>query len=315
MILPTLKQLHYLVSLHEHQHFGRAAEACNVTQSTLSAGLKELEAVLRARLVERGGKVTVFTPIGLRTAARARELLARARELAELPLDGAPLAGRLRLGVIPTIAPFLLPRVLPALGRSYPQLEVQVYEEPSHAACEALVRGARECVLLALPYTFPQIDHATLFEDPLVLAMPAREAPPEGERMDPLNLPAGRLLLLDDGHCLREHALGACDRSDLEGRNVRSGSLHTLVQLVHAGLGYTLLPKIAVDSGLTDRTTVVTRPLASAEAHRTVALAWRRNSPRAEQFLRLSETMRQASENVTPAAGTYPAPPDRRLRG
>jgi LysR family transcriptional regulator, hydrogen peroxide-inducible genes activator len=288
--LPSLRQLQYLVSLHEHQHFGRAADACNVTQSTLSTGLKELEAVLRMHLVERTRRVVVFTPVGVSVAHRARELLLRARELAFL--GSAPLAGALRVSVIPTIAPFLLPRILHKLRKLHPELEMQIHEEMSHEGCANLSYGRCDCMLLALPYDCGDFEYAPLFEDPIVVAIRADDPLAAAPVIEPQDLPQDKLLLLREGHCLRDHALRACRRPDQGPRSAPGASIHTLVQLVDAGMGVTLLPQMAVDAGIVAGTEVVTRPLAGAEARRVVCLAWRRNSPRAEGLARLALTLR-----------------------
>jgi LysR family hydrogen peroxide-inducible transcriptional activator len=289
--LPSLKQLQYLVSLHDHQHFGRAAEACNVTQSTLSAGLKELETVLRMHLVERTRRVVAFTPVGIGVVARARELLLRARELALL--QPAPLAGAMGLSIIPTIAPFLLPRILTPIRQAYRQLDIQIHEEMSHEGCAGLSNGTRDCMLLALPYDCGDFEFAALFEDPILVALRADDPLAESTVIDPLDLPEDRLLLLHEGHCLRDHALRACRRVE-HGRKAAPGaSIHTLIQLVNAGMGITLLPRMAVDAGVAAGTHVIVRPLAGEENRRVISLAWRRNSPRAEGFAMLAITIRE----------------------
>src|SRR3954469_2617386 len=176
--LPTLKQLQYLVALRDHGHFGRAAEACFVTQSTLSAGIRELETLIGVTLVERTRRVVRFTPLGERIAGKARRILREAEELADMArAAGKPLAGELRMGVIPTIAPFLLPGLLPRLRAEWPDLKLYLREETSQSACDALHRGQLDCVLLALPYACGDIDSAPLFDDRLFVAFPHGEAP------------------------------------------------------------------------------------------------------------------------------------------
>src|ERR687889_321669 len=175
--LPTLKQLQYLVALQDHGHFGRAAEACFVTQSTLSAGLRELESLIGVTLVERTKRVVRFTPLGLRIAGKAQGILREAEELADMArAAGKPLSGELRMGVIPTIAPFLLPSLLPKLRRDWPDLKLYLREETSQAACDALQRGQLDCVLLALPYGCGEVASVALFDDPLLIAFPRGEA-------------------------------------------------------------------------------------------------------------------------------------------
>src|SRR3954453_14264739 len=176
--LPTVKQLQYLVALRRFGHFGRAAEACFVTQSTLSAGLRELETLLGLTLVERTRRVVRFTPLGEKIADKAVTVLRETEELAEMArAQGRPLHGELRMGVIPTIAPFLLPTMLPRLREQWPELKLYLREETSSAACEALHRGQLHCVLLALPFACGEVDSTALFDDPLFVSYPHGEAP------------------------------------------------------------------------------------------------------------------------------------------
>ena len=293
--LPTLKQLQYLAALKVHGHFGRAADACNVTQSTLSAGIRELESLLGIMLVERTRRVVRFTALGDRIVDRAHRVLREAEELAEMAAAaGTPLAGELRMSVIPTIAPFLLPTLLPKLRAERPELKLFLREEPSHAACESLHHGAVDCVLLALPYACGDIDHALLFEDRLMLAFPADQAHGLPDRVAPSSIDPAQLLLLEDGHCLKDHTLAACNRPDLRaGARMMGTSLHTLVQMVDNGLGVTMLPAMALDAGLLDRTSIVVRALDSAQDSRSIALVWRRNSPREKEFQLLAEILRK----------------------
>ena len=293
--LPTLKQLQYLVALRDHGHFGRAAEACFVTQSTLSAGLRELETLIGLVLVERTRRVVRFTPLGERIADKARRVLREAEELGDLArAAGRPLSGVVRMSVIPTIAPFMLPHILPRLRADYPDLQLYLREEPSAAACEALNNGRADCVLLALPYSCGEVTAAELFDDRLFLAGPPGELPADAEvsadAIDP-----ERLLLLEDGHCLRDHALAACARPELRAEATMLGtSLHTIVQMVDNGLGVTMLPEMAVMAGILDHTGIEARPLASPDAVRRIALVWRRASPREADFRLLADTLAKA---------------------
>jgi LysR family hydrogen peroxide-inducible transcriptional activator len=292
--LPTLKQLQYLVALAEHQHFGKAAEACYVTQSTLSAGIRELESLLGIMLVERTRRVVRFTPLGDRIVAQAHRVLREAEELAELAAAaGTPLAGELRMSVIPTIAPFLLPALLPQLRKERPELKLFLREETSGSACDSLHHGMVDCVLLALPYACGDVDHAELFEDPLLLAVPGEDAADYPARVVPGSIDPARLLLLEDGHCLKDHALAACNRPDLRaGARMLGTSLHTLVQMVDNGLGVTMLPQMAVSAGLLRQTNIVTRALDTEHDSRTIALVWRRNSPREKEFRMLADILK-----------------------
>src|SRR5215216_4282102 len=299
--LPTIKQLQYLVALRQHGHFGKAAESCFVTQSTLSAGLRDLEVLLGITLVERTRRVVRFTALGEKVADKAVRVLREVEELAELArAEGKPLHGELRMGVIPTIAPFLLPAMLPRLRSEWPQLKLYLREETSQAACEALHRGQLDCVLLALPFACGDVDSTPLFDDRLFVAFPGGEAP-RGSEVDVNAIDETRLLLLEDGHCLKDHALSACNRPDLRAHAAMMGtSLHTLVQMVDNGLGQTFVPAMAIEAGILDGTNIVARPLRSNYNYRRIALAWRKSSPREEEFGMLAGTLRAIAREVIP---------------
>ena len=300
--LPTIKQLQYLVALRQHGHFGRAAEASFVTQSTLSAGLRELESLLGVTLVERTRRVVRFTPLGEKVADKAVRVLRECEGLADTArAEGQPLNGELRLGVIPTIAPFLLPAMLPRLKNEWPNLKLYLREEASQAACDALHRGQLDCVLLAMPYACGDVDKAMLFDDRLFVAFPAGEAPPE-PIVAAAAIDENRLLLLEDGHCLKDHALAACNRPELRAEAAMMGtSLHTLVQMVDNGLGLTFVPAMAIDAGILEGTSVDARPLRSDHGFRRIALVWRRSSPREEEFPILATTLRDLARELIPA--------------
>jgi LysR family hydrogen peroxide-inducible transcriptional activator len=294
--LPTLKQLQYLVALKDAGHFGRAADACFVTQSTLSAGLRELETLIGVTLVERTRRVVRFTPLGDRIADKARRVLREAEELGDIArAAGRPLSGEMRMSVIPTIAPFMLPHILPRLRRDYPDLKLFLREEPSGAACEGLHNGRTDCVLLALPFACGDVASHPLFDDRLFVAYQPQDMP-----SDPPMIPASlidetRLLLLEDGHCLKDHALSACNRPELRAEATMLGtSLHTIVQMVDNGLGMTMLPEMALKAGILDHTDIVARPLDADNAVRRIALVWRRASPREKDFQLLAEALAEA---------------------
>ncbi|WP_137861554.1 MULTISPECIES: hydrogen peroxide-inducible genes activator [unclassified Sphingomonas] len=293
--LPTLKQLQYLVALKDHGHFGRAAESCYVTQSTLSAGIRELETLIGVVLVERTRRVVRFTPLGERIVEKARRVLREADELGDLArAAGRPLSGEMRMSVIPTIAPFLLPRILPKLRRDYPDLKLYLREETSGQACEGLHHGRTDCVLLALPYACGDVETAPLFDDRLFVAFPEGEMDPSAS-IRPAEIDETRLLMLEDGHCLKEHALAACNRPELRAEATMLGtSLHTMVQMVDNGLGVTMLPEMAVDSGILDHTQVAARPLEAENASRRIALVWRKASPRERDFRLLADVLTEA---------------------
>ncbi len=292
--LPTIKQLQYLVALHEHGHFGRAAEASFVSQSTLSAGLRELESLLGITLVERSRRVVRFTPLGEQVVAKAHRLLREAEELLELvQASGKPLSGELRMSVIPTIAPFLLPRILPRLRNERPALKLFLREETSDHAIESLHHGRADCVLLALPFATGEVESAHIADDRLFVAFPRNDPRDPPAEIPPSMIDQGRLLLLEDGHCLKEHALAACNRPELRASATMIGtSLHTLVQMVDNGLGLTMLPEMAIDAGILHETQVVARPLKGKAASREIALIWRKNSPRGDEFRLLAEELR-----------------------
>jgi len=290
--IPTLRQWRYLVTLAENRHFGRAAEACFVTQSTLSAGIQELESQLGAPLVDRTKRKVVLTPLGEDLAGRARELLANAEDMVLLArAASAPLSGPLRLGVIPTISPFLLPRVLPALRKRFPDLRLFLREDLTARLVDQLQAGKLDLLLLALPYEGAGLDTMTLFDDDFLVASRSDHqlAKRAGVRLGDLtDVP---LLLLEDGHCLRDHALAACRLPPSPRRDgFAATSLHTLVQMVDSGLGVTLLPQLALDAGILRGTDVVARPLAE-DAARHIGLAWRRGTQRAKEFTLFGEAL------------------------
>lgn len=298
--LPTLRQLRYLVALDDHRHFGHAAEACAATQSTLSAGLQELEAVLGGNLVERTKRRVLMTPLGNEVVVRARQLLRDAEEIGALVRSaGEPLSGPLRLGVIPTVGPYLLPKVMPHLRTMHPHLRLYLREDQTARLLDRLGSGDLDLVLLALPYRADEFEFETLFEDPFVLA-----CPPGHPLAGTASIPGARaieedLLLLEEGHCLREHALAACHLSMAPGKaggwqeRLLATSLTTLVQMVAGGLGVTLLPQMALDSGILAGTDLVSRSLGKEAPARTIGLAWRASSPRKAEFRLLGEAIRR----------------------
>lgn len=296
--LPTLRQLRYLVALAEHRHFGKAAESCFATQSTLSAGLQELETLLGIMLVERTKRRVMLTPLGEEVVARARALLRGAEDLVDLVETARqPLTGGLRLGVIPTIAPYLLPRALPALRAAYPRLRLTLREDLTMRLLDGLAAGNLDVVLIALPWPADGVETLELAEDPFLFACAPDHPLAAKEAVTSDELATAELLLLEEGHCLREHALSACRLPSAAGRAMGT-SLTTLVQMVANGLGVTLLPRLAVDGGVLRGTGLVTRPLAEP-ASRRIGLAWRRSSPRAAEFALLGGAL--AGTDATPA--------------
>ncbi len=280
--LPSLRQLGYLVELSERLNFRAAAEARFVTQSTLSAGIKELENVLGAQLVERDKRHVRLTAVGEEVVARARELLAGATDLAEVARRSvAPLSGPLRLGVIPTIAPFLLPEVLPPLRRVHAGLKLFLREDLTDRLLERLRAGSLDVALIALPYDTGDLYVRELFKDEFWFV--AREDDPAAREKEIAlrKLDTDEVLLLEEGHCLRDHAISACGpRRGAWEAKVEATSIPTLIQMVDGGLGVTLLPELMLKAGALKGTKLVARPFASPAPSRTIVLATRRTSPR-----------------------------------
>lgn len=306
--LPTLRQLAYLVELAERLNFRVAAEAQFVTQSTLSAGIKELETVLGVQLVERDNRNVRLTAVGEDVAARARELLAAATDLAEAARSATrPLCGPLRFGTIPTIAPYLLPSVLPALRRAYPELKLYLREDLTDRLLERLRAGGLDVALIALPFETGDLYVRELFEDDFSFV--AREGDPAVGKKDVAlgRVDRGDMLLLEEGHCLRDHVIAACGprRGGWESR-VEATSLTTLIQMVEGGLGVTLLPAITLDAGILKGTGLVARPFARPAPSRTLALVARRTSARRRDADLLGELLIE-QHGVPALQSTVPA--------
>lgn len=296
-MLPTLRQLQYLKLLVEHGGFGRAAEAAHVTQPTLSAGIQELEKCLGAPVVERARSGVILTPVGEEALRRANTILNEAEELIEAAKNASqPLTGRFRLGVIPTIAPFLLPRALPLLRERFPKLRLFLREDLTHRLVAALRAGQLDAALIALPYDVAGLHYAHVADDELMAAMPANDRLAAETSVTPEDMEREGLILLEDGHCLREHALAACGLKPPKaapGEEVFAAtSLPTLVQMVGSGLGVTFLPAMAVEAGLTDAAPVAVRPIKADHPSREIVVAWRAGSSRAAEGRLLAETLR-----------------------
>lgn len=298
----TLKQLRYVDALARHGHFGQAAEVCSVTQPALSMQVKELEEGLGARLFERGARQVRLTGLGEEFVARARDILRAVDELSEVVRtrrDGP--GGRLRLGVIPTIAPYLLPRLIRDLAARYPGVDLQVRETQTERLIAELTEGRLDTALVALPVSEPSLDEVALFSEGFVLVRPETEA---GRPVpSPEALPDMQLLLLEEGHCFRDQALEVCG---LRGGARRAGfdgsSLSTLVQMVGAGIGVTLIPEMAV-AVETRGAPVAIQRFEGARPARTVGMIWRRTSPLAGDLRELAEVVRQSAEAMYAGAG------------
>jgi LysR family hydrogen peroxide-inducible transcriptional activator len=303
-ILPSPQQLRFLVALAETRHFGRAAQTCSVTQSTLSAGIQALERQLDAPILDRtAGRHVVFTPLGPDLVERARAALAALEAVSEAASAARePMSGPLRLGVIPTIGPFLLPRLMPVLRGAFPRLRLFLREDTTARLVDRLETNRLDVLLVALPCDCGAANTVPVARDEFLVALPP-DHPLAAQAQIPIAaLASERLLLLEDGHCLRDQALAVCgllagDKSDSQD-NFAATSLHTLVQMVAGGLGITLLPRLALWGGVAAGTKLELRPLAAAGAWRTLGLAWRPNAPRAADYRalapHLAETYREA---------------------
>ena len=292
--LPTMKQLEYLVALADTRHFGRAAERCHITQSTLSAGIRDLESVLGTAVAERSNRHVLMTRVGATIAGRAKALLREAEELMEIAgADRAPMTGEMRLGVIPTVGPFLLPRVLPALRERFRGLTVYLREEQTVPLLARLEDGEVDAALIALPCETGDLAVEDIFEDEFLFACNRSHALAGAEAVPRDALEGEPLMLLEEGHCLRGHALDVCGAGNRKARaQFEASSLHTLVQMVAAGIGVTLVPRIAVEARIARGTGISLAPLA-APASRRIGLAWRRTSLRAKEFRLLAGALRE----------------------
>lgn len=293
-MLPTLRQLQYLRLLAEHASFSRAAEAAHVSQPALSAGVQELERILGAPVVERTRGNVQLTAVGAEAVRRAEDVLARTEDLVEAARNaGKPLSGRFRLGVIPTVAPFLLPARLPEIKRDYPALRLFIREDLTPRLVAALKSGHLDAAVIALPYSASGIDHARIGDDEILAAAPVGHALAGSGPIPPGSLKAEDLILLEDGHCLRDQALAAFDIEAPKGDDVFAAtSLHTLVQMVSSGLGVSFLPEMAVRAGLADMPGVVVRPIAAKAPRREIVVAWRTGSSRAAEARLLAEALK-----------------------
>ena len=290
----SMRQLRYFEALAQNRHFGRAAEACAISQPALSLQIKELEERLGAPLVERGTRTIRLTELGEAFAARARDILRAVDELGDLArASHSPLAGRLRIGVIPTVAPYLLPAVLKAIAERYPALDLRPREAVTQTLVADLVDGRLDTAIVALPVSEPSLDEVALFEEEFLLARPVADS---GRPVpDPQMLREMRLLLLEEGHCFRDQALSYCEASASLPRDLMEGSsLGTLVQMVGAGIGVTLLPQMAVPIE-TRSAAISTVRLGRPRPSRTIGMIWRKSNPLSGAFGQLAEIVREVS--------------------
>lgn len=298
-MLPTLRQLQYLKLLNEHGSFSRAAEAAHVTQPTLSAGIAELEKILGAPVVDRARSGVILTGAGREAVTRAGQILSQAEDLVQAARGaGMPLCGRFRLGVIPTIAPFLLPAGLPLLRAKFPKLRLFLREDLTHRLVAALKAGDLDAALIALPYDMTGLAFAHVSDDELMAALPANHPLAAAKSVEPARMEDEELILLEDGHCLRDHALAACGLQPPRGaaeESFAATSLPTLVQMVGSGLGVSFLPRMAVDAGLAEAAQVAVRPIRAEHPAREIVVAWRAGSSRAAEGRLLAEALKEAA--------------------
>ncbi|MEM1176210.1 MAG: hydrogen peroxide-inducible genes activator [Pseudomonadota bacterium] len=290
MRLPTTKQLQYFIALVEAGHFGRAAEQSHVSQSAFSNAIRELENTLGAQLVDRTNRQVTITAIGREIASQARRCIHDLEDLVEIAGgQRKPLSGELQLGVIPTIAPFVLPNLLPKLRKSYPELKLYLTENQTSQLFEKLAAGVLDVLLLALPCEMRAVDVYPLYDDPLLFAYRKGSTRVDPEKFRVSRLSADSVLLLEDGHCLRDQALATCKLKDLQKvRGFAASSLLTLVEMVDADLGVTFLPEMAVGSAMLKSTKIQTQDTKEG-GNRTIALAWRKGSGRSDEFRLLGD--------------------------
>jgi LysR family hydrogen peroxide-inducible transcriptional activator len=289
----TLRQLRYLASLARHRHFGRAAEDCAVTQPALSMQVRELEREIGVELVERKPGEIALTETGLEVAERAERILAATRDLVDFARHRDLLSGQLRFGIIPTLAPYVLPPMLPRLQESYPGLRLEVRETQTRLLLGELASGDLDCVMLALPVEGADVETLKLFDDRFVLAASVAEPLPDHKRMAVDDVDQRRLILLEEGHCLRDQALAFCATTWRDApAGLGATSLTTVMQMVANGYGVTLLPEVAVETEARDSRVKLLR-FAEPQPARAVGLAWRRTSPRKKDFAALGEIIKE----------------------
>ena len=296
MHLPTLRQLEFLCAVADNGSFSKAAEACHVTQPTLSAAIKEIEGLLGVQLIEREARGASLTQAGEAAVERARGILSDTADLVSAAQQaGAPLTGAFRLGAIPTIAPFLLPRTLKALRVAHPSLKLYLREDQTDRLLDALRSRKLDAALIALPWEAPGVETMDLGEDEFLLVAPTGHSLADRNNLKSSDLLDEDVLLLEDGHCLRDHALSICRLpSKRGGADVTATSLPTLVHMVAGGLGVSLLPKLAIDAGVTSGADVDLQAFETPLIGRRIGIAWRTGSPRASEAKMIGEIVRGA---------------------
>jgi LysR family hydrogen peroxide-inducible transcriptional activator len=312
MSMLTFRQLRYLDALARHGHFGRAAEECAVSQPALSMQIRELERELGAELLERRQGATALTEIGVEVARRSAFILTATRDLADCARhSGCVLGGKLRLGVIPTLAPYILPRVLPELQRRHPEARLELLEATTKALITELAHGTLDVILLALPVDKPELETHHLFHDRFLLAVPVEDPLPERARVTPGDVKSRRLVLLQEGHCLRDQALAYCERRGNADTALGATSLATVMQMVASGYGVTLLPEVAITAEGRDERVKLLR-FEEPQPQRSIGLAWRPTSPRKGDFLAFGRMVVDALDMERPSAAAPRSRDDKR---
>ena len=294
MINVTLRQLRYFDALARHGHFGRAAEACSISQPALSMQIKEMEEALGGMLLERSARQVALTRFGEELVERVRDILRSVEELGDFARAAhARFVGRLHIGMIPTVAPYLLPKVIGNLSRTYPELDIQVREALTPRLIQELAEGRLDTAILALPVSEPSLTEVALFSENFLLVRPRedeRTPVPSSERLREM-----RLLLLEEGHSFRDQALSFCKKQSSAPREMLdANSLSTLVQMVSAGIGVTLIPEMAVAVETRSASVSVAR-FRNPQPSRTIGMVWRKTSPLARQLLQISEVVCQSA--------------------
>lgn len=291
---PTIRQLQFLVALADAGSFSKAATACHVTQPTLSAAIREVEGLLGVQLVERQARGAELTPSGATVVERARRILTDVDDLIMAAKgSGEPLTGTFRLGAIPTIAPYILPDLFSSLKANYPDLKLFLREDLTSRLLDAFRSRALDAAIVALPWDMRGFETETLFEDPFFVASSNEHPFASQECVSMDELKETDLLLLEEGHCLRSHALAACEFAPRQNQDLSATSLHTLLYMVSGGIGVSLIPKLAVDAGVGNRTDLTVTPFDANIAGRTVAIAWRQGSPHGESAKLIAEEIRK----------------------
>ncbi len=296
----NIRALQYFIALAELRHFRKAAERCHVSQPTLSTQIKKLEEQLGTDLIERNSRQVMLTPIGQRILERARIIVSETAAIRQLARDADdPFAGTLSLGVFPTLAPYLLPHVIPTLRQKFPKLTLRLFEEKTERVMAMLATGVVDAILLALPLHDDQLHVEPLFDEPFVLVLPTDHPLAKQPSVSLGDLRTEQLLLLEDGHCLRQHALDVCQLSGAkEQLDFQASSLETLRYMVAAGSGVTLMPILATQPPVTKTDNVVTRPFSPPQPQRTIAMAWRKSSLREELLMAVAQVFKSLDQTL-----------------